>query len=67
MNGSLECSSSAARMPTEEEKRAEIDAKWLLKKSSLIYDYEDDTIDFSRIKPTEWNGNKRILKPANVL
>ena len=34
-------------------------------KSSLIYDYEDDTIDFSRSKPTEWNGNKRIHLPKS--
>ena len=29
-------------------------SKWLEKKSSLIYDYEDDTLSFSRSKPTEF-------------
>ena len=50
---------------TDAEKQAEKDAKWLDKKSSLIYDYEEDTIYFSRSKPTEWNGNKKIHLPKS--
>ena len=33
--------------------------------TALIYDFEEDTIDFSRGKPTEWNGNKRIHLPKS--
>ena len=50
---------------SKEEKEAEKHARWMEKKTSLIYDYEEDTIDFSRSKPTEWNGNKRIHLPKS--
>ena len=35
--------------------------------SSLIYDYKEDTINFSRSKPTEWKENKRIHIPNSGL
>ena len=37
----------------------------LERKTELIYDYEEDTINFARSKPTEWNGNKRIYLPKS--
>ena len=36
---------------------------WLERKTELIYDMEDNTIDFARSKPTQWKGNKRIHLP----
>ena len=34
-------------------------------KATIIYDYEEDTMNFTRSKPTEWNGNKRIYLPKS--
>ena len=39
--------------------------KWLEKKTSLIYDFEDDTLNFGRGKPTDWNTNKRVHLPKS--
>ena len=41
-------------------------SKCLEKKTSLIYDLEDDKLSFSQSKPTEWKGNKRIHVPKSV-
>ena len=49
----------------KEEKEAQNNAKWMERKTSLIYDYEEDSINFSRSKPTEWNDNKRIHLPKS--
>jgi hypothetical protein len=40
-------------------------AKWLEKKGEFIYDFEDNTLDFGRSKPTRWKGNKRISLPKS--
>ena len=37
--------------------------KWLERKTSLIYDYEEDTINYGRGRPIDWNTNKRIHLP----
>ena len=38
-------------------------SEWLGEKSSLIYDMEDQSLDFSRLRPTDWKTNKRITLP----
>ena len=50
---------------TKEEKLQEEHAKWLERKCSLIYDLEDDTMDFGRNKATNMKGNKRITLPKS--
>ena len=45
---------------TEERKKS---SEWLERKTELIYDMEDNNIDFARSKPTQWKGNKRIYLP----
>ena len=40
-------------------------SKCLEKKTSLIYDLEDDKLSFSQSKPTEWKGNKRVHLPKS--
>ena len=52
---------------TEEDKKREKDSEWLERKSELIYDMEDNTIDFARSKPTQWKGNKRSTCPRLAL
>ena len=49
---------------SDEVKRAE-NAKWLEMKGEIIYDFEDNNIDFGRSKPTRWKGNKRITLPKS--
>ena len=39
------------------------DSAWLEKKLSMIYDFEDKTVDFGRSKPTGWKNNKRVNLP----
>ena len=48
---------------TKEEKEKEKSSEWMERKSELIYDLEENTIDFARSKPTQWKGNKRIHLP----
>ena len=50
---------------TIEERKQQESTEWLEKKSSLIYDYEEDSVNFARSKPTEWTGNKRIHLPKS--
>ena len=38
-------------------------AQWMEKKSTLIYDMEEEVIDFENSKSTNWAGNKRIYLP----
>ena len=49
----------------EEDKLKAEHIKWLEKKGELIYDFEDNTLDFGRSKPTRWKGNKRISLPKS--
>jgi hypothetical protein len=38
-------------------------SEWLDRKAELIYDMEEQTIDFGKSKPTNWKGNKRVNLP----
>ena len=46
-----------------EDQKSSNDTQWLEKKSTLIYDMEEEVIDFGNSRPTNWAGNKRIYLP----
>ena len=50
---------------TIEDKEREKSSEWQKRKSELIYDLEENTIDFARSKPTQWKVNKRIHLPKS--
>ena len=48
---------------TLEDIKMEECARWLEKKTSLVYDLEDNSLNFGRCKATNMKGNKRIHLP----
>ena len=49
----------------DEDKRIEKESEWQERKSELVYDFEDKTLNFGKQKATNMKNNKRVTLPKS--